>query len=311
MKAIRIHAKGDVGQLVYEEAPLPALREGDVLVRVFASSFTKGELEWGDTYQNEDGSPRALPIPGHELAGVVERAGPGKVDLSPGDKVYGLTAFDRDGTLAEFVAVTGEFLAPLPAGLDYTMAAAVPLAGLTSWQALFDHGGLRRGQKVLIHGAAGGVGTYAVQLAKWAGATVIATASAADAGFLTGLGADEVIDHKKQSFDELVRDVDVVLDSVGGETRDRSWRTMRKGGILVTIAGPLNTGNQPPADRRGLFFVVAPSRKELSSLGVLLEKKTVKPIVRQTFPFEETKKAFESMINEHNRGKIVIRITAS
>lgn len=309
MKAIRIHAKGNVDQLFYEEAPVPALVEGDVLVRVFASSFTKTELGWDETYRNEDGTARALPIPGHELAGIVVRVGPGRIDLSPGDKVYGLTSFNRNGTLAEFVAVTGQFLAPLPTGLDYTMAAAVPLAGLTAWQALFDHGGLQSGQKVLIHGAAGGVGTYAVQLAKWAGAKVIATASTANVGFVTGLGADQVIDYTKKPFDDMVQDADIVLDLVGGETRDRSWRTMRKGGILITITSPLTTGNEPPADRRGLFFVVTPSRKELSSLGALIEKKIVTPFVQQTFPLEETKKAFESAINGHNRGKTVIRIS--
>jgi NADPH:quinone reductase-like Zn-dependent oxidoreductase len=308
MKAIRIHGKGDVNQLAYEEAPDPTLKEGDVLVRVFASSFTKTELEWDQTYENDDGSVRALPIPGHELAGIVVKTGSGRTDLSPGDKVYGLTSFDRDGTLAEFVAVKGEFLAPLPSGLDHAMAAAATLAGLTAWQALFDHGELKAGQKVLIHGAAGGVGTYAVQLAKWAGATVVATVSTADVGFVKGLGADHVIDYTKQSFDDMVQDVDVVLDPIGGETRDRSWRTLRKGGILVTIASPLNTSNPGPADRRGVFFVVTPSRKELVSLAGLLEKKIVTPFVDQTFSLEETKKAFESLIKEHHRGKTVVRV---
>jgi NADPH:quinone reductase-like Zn-dependent oxidoreductase len=308
MKAVRIHAKADFNQLVFEDAPVPVLREGDVLVRVMASSFTKDELGWDETYRNEDGSARLPSIPGHELAGIVVKAGPGKTDLSPGDKVYGLTSFNRDGTLAEYVAVTGDFLAPIPTGLDYTMAAAVPLAALTAWQALFDHGVLKSGQKILIHGAAGGVGTYAVQLAKWAGAKVIATASKADFDFLSGLGVDKVIDYKENSFDNIVQDADIVFDPVGGEVRDRSWRTLRKGGILITITSPIRTGNPPPADRRGLFFVVKPNREELSSISALIEKKIVTPFVQKTFPFSDVKKAFESATKGHNRGKTVIII---
>jgi len=161
MKAIRLHARGGPDQLVYEDAPQPVLRPGDALVRVYATGITPTELTWDETYRNADGSPRIPTIPGHELSGVIESVPPGIRDLGPGDAVYGLADFPRDGAAAEYIAVRAANLSLKPRTLDHAHSAAVSLSGLTAWQALFTHGGLEPGQKVLIHGGAGGVGTYA------------------------------------------------------------------------------------------------------------------------------------------------------
>ena len=194
MKAIRMHGRGGPERLVYEDAPQPHPDAGEVLVRVYATGVIATELSWSATYQTKGGSARALPIPGHDLSGVVVEVGSGVTALTRGSAVYALTAFDRDGAEAEYtIALPGE-LAPKPRALDHVQAAAVPLTALTAWQALFEHAGLSAGQTVLIHGAAGGVGVFAVQLARWAGAHVTATASARNRDFLRELGANEIID---------------------------------------------------------------------------------------------------------------------
>ena len=178
VRAIRLHARGGPEQLVYEDAPLPDPAAGEALLRVYAAGITPTELTWSETYQTPDGHERLPTIPGHDVSGVVEALGPGVSDVSPGDAVYGLVAFPRDGSAAEYVAVRAADLAPKPRSLDHVHAAAVPLSALTAWQALFIHAGLAAGQRVLIHSAAGGVGAFAAQLARWRGAHVSATASA-------------------------------------------------------------------------------------------------------------------------------------
>ncbi len=219
MKAVRMHSQGGPQQLVYEDAEKPFLDPGDALVRVIATSITKDELSWPPTYKTKNGQVRLPTIPGHEFAGIVDAFAPempepnASAGLKIGDEIYGLSSFWRNGSAAEYVAVAASDLAPKPKSLDFEQAATVPLAGLTAWQALFDHGKLAANQRVLIHGAAGGVGTFAVQLAHWKGAHVIATASESHAEFLRGLGADEVIDYAKDKFEEIVKDVDLVLDT--------------------------------------------------------------------------------------------------
>ena len=222
MKAIRLHARGGPEQLVYEDAPLPDPAAGEALLRVYAAGITPTELTWSETYQTPDGHERLPTIPGHDVSGVVEALGPGVSDVSPGDAVYGLIAFPRDGSAAEYVVVRAGDLAPKPRTLDHVHAAAVPLSALTAWQALFIHAGLTAGQRVLIHGAAGGVGAFAAQLARWRGAHVSATASARHHEFLRELGVETVIDYRTTRFEEVLRDVDVVLDTIGGDTLERS-----------------------------------------------------------------------------------------
>src|SRR5215510_927045 len=219
LKAIRLHAPGGPEQLVYEDAPKPELISGDALIRVHATGITPAELTWAETYRNCDGSERLPSIPGHEVSGVVESVADGVTDVSIGDEVYALTSFCRDGAAAEYVAVHAADLAPKPKTVDHAQAAAVPLSALTVWQSFFSYAHLEPGQHVLIHGAAGGVGGFAVQIARWRGAYVIGTASAKNRDFLLSLGVDEVIDYQQARFESVVHDVDVVLDTIGGETR--------------------------------------------------------------------------------------------
>jgi NADPH:quinone reductase-like Zn-dependent oxidoreductase len=222
VKAVRTHGRGGPEHLFFEDAPVPVVRPGDVLVRVRATGITPAELTWNETYQNADGTPRIPGIPGHEPSGVVEEAAPDVTDFRAGDEIYGLADFPRDGAAAEFAAVRAADLALKPRSIPHVRAAPLPLSALTAWQALFEHALLAAGQAVLIHGGAGGVGTLAVQLARWRGAHVLATASARDTALVRSLGADDVIDYHATRFEDAVRNIDVVLDTIGGETRERS-----------------------------------------------------------------------------------------
>ncbi|MBO0721770.1 MAG: NADP-dependent oxidoreductase, partial [Blastocatellia bacterium] len=252
MKSIRLHRRGGPEELVYEDAPLPTLLPGDAMVRVMATGITPAELTWTETYSNCDGSPRIPSIPGHEVSGIVERVADDVNRAMIGVEVYGLSSFCRDGCAAEYVAVHADDLAPKPASLGHTETAAVPLSALTVWQAFFDHAHLVRDQRVLIQAAAGGVGTFAVQIARWIGAYVIGVASAKNHEFLRELGADEVIDYERVKFEEVVSEIDLVLDGVGGETRERSWQVLKPSGMLISLSGPLNEGEAEAHGRSGL-----------------------------------------------------------
>jgi len=308
MNAVRLHRQGGPEQLTYEDAPKPAPGAADALVRVHACAITRAELSWGTTYTTREGVERLPTIPGHELSGVVEAVGAGARAPNVGDAVYALTDFWRDGAAAEYVVVRAADLAPKPKNLDHTQAAAVPLSALTAWQALFDHAGLTRGQSVLIHAAAGGVGTYAVQLAKGRGAHVIGTARAANERFLRDLGADEVIDYTAVRFEDRVKDVDIVLDSVGGDTLERSWGVLRKGGVLVPIADSAPPEQAARYGVRGVEFIVEPNRAQLIEIARLIETGALRVIVEATFPLAEARAAFERSLGGHNRGKIVLRV---
>lgn len=307
MKAVRMHSLGGPGQLVYEEAEKPVLEPGDALVRVIATSITKDELSWGPTYQTKDGQPRLPTIPGHEFAGIVEAVEKNVTDVKPGEEVYGLSSFWRNGSAAEYVAVAATDIAPKPKTLDFEQAATVPLAGLTAWQALFHYAKLAPKQRVLIHGAAGGVGVFTVQLAHWKGAYVITTASGTHSEFLRGLGADEVINYEEQKFEEVVKDVDLVIDCVGGDVFERSRRVLSPTGLLITIVETLSPERSSERPRE-LSFIVEPNRAELIELAKLIDKGVVKTAVAEVFPLEQARKAFEKGLAGHVRGKIVLRV---
>ncbi len=310
MKAIRIHRRGGPEQLVYEEAPKPVATPGDALVRVRAMSITSGELNWDATYTTREGRDRVPSIPGHDLSGVVESVSDGTTGVGAGDEVYALTDFWRDGSAADYVAVRAADLAPKPKTIDHEHAAAVPLSSLTAWQALFDRAGLVRGQRVLIHGAAGGVGTYAVQLARWKGAHVVATASSRNAAFLRELGAAEIIDYTTSRFEDKVKDVDVVLDTLGGATLERSWGVLRPGGTLVTLPAPPPEGKVARYEVRGIFFIVEPNRSQLIEIGRLIDGGLLRPGLAEVFPVSKAKEAFLQGSKGHNRGKVVLRVSA-
>ena len=308
MKAIRLHARGGPERLNFEDAPAPIPAPGEVLLRVHAAGITPTELTWTETYLTPDGRERLPTIPGHDVSGVVEALGTGVTDLSPGDAVYGLIDFPRDGSAAEYVVVPASDLAPKPESLDHVHAAAVPLSALTAWQAFFLHAGLAPGQQVLIHGAAGGVGAFAVQLARWRGARVIATASARHHEFLRELGAETVIDYRTTRFDEGLCDLDVVLDTVGGEALERSWGVLRPGGTLVSVAAEPPPDPDRDAEKRGVFFIVEPSRAQLVEIARLIDAGHVRPVLETVLPLARAREAFERGLAGHVRGKIVLRV---
>lgn len=309
MKAIRIHRRGGPEQLIFEEAPKPTVTAGDALVRVRSCAITPAELTWSATFSTRDGTGRLPSIPGHELSGVIEAGAGCATGMNIGDAVYGLTDFWRDGAAAEYIAVRADDLASKPKTLTHAQAAAVPLSGLTAWQGLFDHAALSAGQSVLIHGAAGGVGTFAVQLARWRGAHVIGTAQSHNAGFLRDLGCDEVIDYTKVRFEDKVGDLDVVLDTVGGDTLERSWRLLKPGGVLVTVAGGAPAEKSAQYGVRGVEFIVKPNRAQLVEITSLLEAGKIRPVIEATFSLDHAREAFEYGLRGHNRGKLVLEVT--
>ncbi|MGH9572599.1 MAG: NADP-dependent oxidoreductase [Candidatus Acidiferrales bacterium] len=311
MKAIRMHRQGGPELLTYEDAEPPALQPGDALVRVIATSITKTELTWDETYTDCDGQPRTPTVPGHEFAGIVDALAPEAAGVRVGDAVYALSSFCRNGSAAEFIAIRAADLAPKPHSLNFEQAAAVPLAGLTAWQALFNHAQIEKGERVLIHGAAGGVGTYAVQLASWKGAEVIATAAAKDDRFLRELGASDVIDYNHEHFEEKVKDVDVVLDAIGGETQQRSWSVLRRGGILISIVSPVAADKATSLGVRGAFFIVEPDRAQLIQLGHLIDEGTLRVVVGAVLPLARAREAFEQGSASHKPGKIVLQVAAA
>jgi NADPH:quinone reductase-like Zn-dependent oxidoreductase len=307
MKAIRLHQVGGPESLRYEDAPKPSPKDNEVLVRVHATAITPTEFAWYPTFHTPDGTTRAFPtILGHEFSGVVDATGPACVGVQVGDPVYGLNNWFIDGAQADYCLTVPANIAPKPGTLDHAQAAAVPISALTAWQALIEHAQLAQGQRVLVHGAAGGVGSFAVQVACHKGAHVIATASAGNADFVTALGADEVIDYRTTPFEAVVRDVDVVLDTVGGDTRDRSWGILSKGGRLVTIAADAERLTQPRV--RDAFFIVEPNRIQLIEIARLIDAGVIRPIVGAVFAMEHFQQAYDQ---KPIRGKHVLRIAES
>jgi NADPH:quinone reductase-like Zn-dependent oxidoreductase len=280
-----------------------------VLVRVYATGVIANELKWDVTYQTKAGSPRALPIPGRDLSGVIEEVGHGITKLVPGSEVYAMLDYCCDGAEAEFTIALPNELAPKPGTLDHVQAAAVPLSALTAWQALFEHANLVAGQTVLIHGAAGGVGVFAVQLACWAGAQVIATSSARNGDFLRELGVTEVIDYTTTRFEDVAKPVDVVFDMVGADTLQRSWQVVKPGGVLVSVVSPRPFADVAKGhDARFAWFVVEPNREHLIQIGTLIDAGHIRPIVETVLPLSEARQAYEQGVNGHARGRIVLRI---
>jgi NADPH:quinone reductase-like Zn-dependent oxidoreductase len=303
MRAITVRDRdAGVGGLTLTDMPYPHAAENDVIVRVHAAGFTPGELNWPATWTDRAGHDRTPSIPGHELSGTVAELGYGTTGLTVGQRVFGLTDWARNGSLAEYTAVEARNLAPLAADIDYSVAAALPVSGLTAWQGLFDHAHLTTGQSVLIHGAAGGVGSIAVQLAREVGARVIGTGRADDRDVALGLGAHSFLDLDADDLRDA-GEVDVVFDVIGGDILARSTELVRPGGTLVTIAMPPTV---QPKDGRAVFFVVEPDRAQLADLAERLRTGRLKPIVGAVRPLSETAAAFA----RHRRtpGKTIIQV---
>jgi len=284
------------------ELPYPHAAENDVVVRVHAAGFTPGELDWPATWTDRAGRDRTPSVPGHELSGVVVELGYGTTGLTVGQRVFGMADWTRNGSLAEYTAVEARNLAPLPADIDHVNAAALPISGLTAWQGLFTHGHLTTGQTVLIHGAAGGVGSIAVQLAREAGAHVIGTGRTADRDRTLALGADAFVDLDTEKLADA-GDVDLLFDVIGGDILTRSTTLVREGGTVVTIAEPPEVF---PRNGRALFFVVEPDRSQLIELATRVRDGRLKPIVGAVRPLAEAVAAFAP--DKRTPGKTIIQI---
>lgn len=307
MKAVRIHSFGGPDVLTVEDVPTPDPGEGEVLVKVEAASVNPVDFK----IRSGEFKPVGLQIPvtlGRDVSGVVERVGRGVSDFKPGDEVYAL--LDRDhGGYAEYTVASREGLARKPQHIDHIHAAAVPLAATTAWQGLFDHGNLRPGERVLIHGAAGGVGHFAVQFAKERGAYVIATARIDDHDLLLRLGADEVIDYRTERFEERAKDIDLVLDLVAGDTQERSWNVLKDGGRLVSTLKPPSHDQAKQHHAVGEVFMAQPNRNELSEIARLIDEGKVEVFVQQTMPLADVRRAHDHLEHDHIRGKVVLEVS--
>jgi NADPH:quinone reductase-like Zn-dependent oxidoreductase len=283
-------------------ASLEGANYGDVVVEVHASGFTGNELEWPSTWIDRLGRDRTPSIPGHEVAGVVTALGYGTTGLSVGERVLGLTDWTRDGTLAEYVVVEARNLAPLPVDVDFTVGAGVAMTGLTAWQGLFDHGRLRAGQRVLVHGAAGAVGSMATQLARQAGAYVIGTGRAADRQTALDFGAQEFVDLDNDSLEDI-GDVDLVFDVIGGDIQKRSAGLIRAGGTLVTVTGPPEVR---PADGLAIDFVVVSDRGQLGEVVQRVRDGRVRTNIGAIAALDDAVAAFNPTVRV--KGKTIIRV---
>ena len=302
MKAIVIHSSGGPEVLKYEDALRPQPKDDEILIRVITAGVNPV-----DVFIREGRINRFPFIPGMDVAGVVEQAGNKVTKFKRGDAVYAYLSFDEQGGYAEFAVANQDHAALKPRSIDFEKAAAVPLAATTAWQAL-ERAGLSAGQTVLIHGGSGGVGTFAVQIAKALGAKVIATASTANQDLLKQLGVDQSIDYTTAKFENVVKDVDVVLNAVRGDTLARSYGVVKKGGIIVSITGQPDPSELEKHGIRGAGLGAHPDEKVLEELAKLIDAGKITPIVSAVIPLVDVAKAHEQIASRHTRGKIVLKI---
>ena len=298
MWAIRLHAAGGPDELVLERIGTPHPAAGEALVRVHAAAITPDELDWP--------TDRLPATPSYELSGEVAALAPDVDTLAVGDDVWALSDFGRDGAAAEYIAIQASLLAPKPRTLGHEESAAVPLSALSAWQGLFDHGGLKEGERVMIHGAAGGVGHFATQLARGRGAHVIGTTSPASADLARDFGADEVLDAAQVELEGALEPVDLVFDTVGGALLRRSPALIRSGGRLVSIAEEPTDG--PDDSIETSFFVVEPNRQQLVELARMIDAGELRPAIDSVFPLTEARAAFERSLASGKRGKVILRV---
>ena len=308
MKAVRIHKYGGPEVLQYEDVPRPQLGNAEVLIRVYAAGVNP--VDWKVRSGSLNGLVQhKLPLVlGWDLSGVIEEVGAGVSQFQKGDEVFSKPDTSRDGAHAKYVVVRESEVALKPKSLHHVYAAAVPLAGLTAWQALFDVAQLRRRQSVLIHGGSGGVGHFAVQLARWKGAHVIATASTKNQQLLREIGVEQPIDYTTQRFEQVAENVDVVLDTIGGETQERSWKVLKKGGLLASIVQPPDADKANRFGVRSAFVWSQPNSEELAEIAALFDSGNLKVVLDRILPLSEARRAHELSQSGHTRGKIVLRV---
>ena len=307
MKAIYLEKKGGAESLVSGEIQRPHPDENQVLVKVHATAIMRTEVQWAPTFQTQSGATRPFPIVlGHEFSGVIESLGQDVREFSIGEEVYGLNDWYINGAQAEYCVAAASAIARKPKSLNHAEAATVPISALTAWQGLFEKTNLERGQRVLIHGAAGGVGMFAVQLARWRGGRVVATASSGNLDFVRALGADQVIDYRKTPFENVICDVDVVFDPVGGETLERSWQVLRPGARVVTVA---TAGGQSSDQRvRDAFMIVRADGSQLAQMAWMIDAGELRVFVEQTFPLVQAREAYARAGQGGMRGKVALRV---
>jgi len=306
MKAVLIYKYGGPEELKYEDAPMPVINPDDVLVKVIATSINP--IDW-KVRKGQHGNDRTFPIIlGWDVSGVIEKVGDEVKNYKVGDEVYARPDPSRNGTYAEYVAVRAKEIYFKPKSIDHIKSAAVPLAGLTAWQGIFEHGKLEAGQKILIHGASGGVGTFAIQFAKWMGAYIIGTASEKNSAFLKELGADEVIDYQKEHFEEKLKDIDVVFDTIGGETQIKSLAVLKPGGILVSTVGIKDQEALKAKNIQDVQYMAQSIPADLKQIAVLIDAGKIKPIISDIMPLTDIIKAHQLSEAGHTRGKIVITV---
>lgn len=305
MRVVRIHRFGGSDVLSIDTIALPEPKDDEIRLRIDAASVNPVDFKIREgKFAPVDQSRLPFPM-GRDASGVVERCGSGVTDVAVGDILYAMSGMGQ-GTYADYVILRPGEYAARPQSLDHAHAAAVPLAALTAWQGLFDHGGLTKGQRVLIHGAAGGVGHMAVQFARHAGAKVIATASSHDLDFVHELGADQAIDYRGQPFEELVKDVDMVLDLIGGDTRERSFQVLRPGGVLVSTVGEPSQEKAKEFGVRAVGYMAQSSAQQLTQVARLIDAGEVRVNIAKHFTIEQAAAAQDFLEHEHVRGKVVL-----
>lgn len=292
-----------------EEVDQPTPAAGEVLIKVAATSVNPVDWKVREGKENDQFGVKLPAILGWDAAGIIEEVGAGVTAFKPGDEVYAMPNFPRDGTYAEYAIAQAGEVAMKPKSLGFTEAAAVPMGSLTAWQGIFDQGNLQAGQRILIHAAAGGVGSFAVQFAKWGGAYVIGTASGANVDFVKSLGADEVIDYKTQKFEDVVKDVDVVFDLIGGEVEKASIKVLKPGGILVTTVGLQHKDQLESAGIKGKEYFSQSVPEDLNQIAALIDEGKVKPVIAKVLPLAQAAEAQKESAGGHVRGKIVLEVS--
>lgn len=292
--------------LVERSVPQPKPGRGEVLIRVHAAGITPSELVWYPTSHTAHGDPRTGAVPAHEFSGEIAGLGEGVAGLSVGEQVYGMNDWFADGALADYCLTQPEWIAPKPSRLSHADSASVPIGALTAWQGLFERAKLRAGERLLVHGGAGAVGIFAVQMAHACGAHVITTVSAADVEFVKELGAAETIDYRATRFEDQLRDLDVVFDTVGGDTLERSWSVLKADGRLVTIAASGETTSNERAKQA--FFIVETKRQQLVEVARLLDAGQLRTIVGAVLPLSQASAAYSGKVEKKGRGKVVVAV---
>jgi NADPH:quinone reductase-like Zn-dependent oxidoreductase len=305
MKAVRIHQYGDSNMLKYENAPIPEILPDEVLIKVHAAAVNP--VDW-KIREGKMKNTEKLPITlGWDVSGTVEKIGSLITLFKKGDAVIARPDINRNGSYAEYIAVRGFELAIAPIHIPLWQSAAIPLASQTAWSGLFEHGNLKSKQRILIHGASGGVGSFAVQLAKIAGAYVIGTTSGKHIAFLKSMGADEIIDYTKEDFSKKIKDLDIVFDTIGGETQAKSFALIKKGGVLVSTVGA-DAKQAENYQIKVKSFMMVSNGSRLQSIVSLVDKNMIRVEIEKEFSLSDAKEAHELSQNGHVKGKIILRV---